>query len=90
MSSQPVKNLHVPLPDHLHVRLKLRSAKTGRPATVLVREAIHRWLDWAEEVERDAAIEDYARAVAGTEDDLNPALENAALEIIDEQERNVP
>ena len=72
-------NLHVPLPRPLYERLRAESALRGIPATRLAREAIARFL---REVERGLVREEvahYAEAVAGTTDDLDPALEAAAV-----------
>ena len=79
--SKPVlKNLHVPLPEPLYRRLRAGALKSGRPATDLAREAIARWLAEEERLRLREAIQAYARGVAGTRDDLDPALEAAALE----------
>lgn len=72
-------NLHVPLPRPLYERLRAQAEASGVPATRLAREAIARFL---REVERGIvreAIAEYAAGAAGTVDDLDPALEAAAV-----------
>lgn len=74
-----MKNLHVPLPEPVHAKLRAAAEATGRPATEVARDAIERWLA---ELARDArrrAVAEYAAAVAGTDADLDPALERAAV-----------
>src|SRR4051812_12925553 len=73
-------NLHVPLPEPLYAELRAAARKAGRPATELAREAIDRWLAEQRRAARRAAIADYAASVAGTEADLDPHLERAAVE----------
>jgi predicted DNA-binding protein len=80
MGAKASRNLHVPLPEGLHDRLRSEAARAGRPATVLAREAIEAWV---EEREREAvheAVVTYARAVAGSRADLDEHLEQAGIE----------
>jgi len=74
------RNPRVQLPDHFHVRLRLCSLGLGRPATVLAREAIERWLDEYERSQLDKSISRYARQAAATADDLDDELQSASLE----------
>ena len=80
MKSGAMKNLHVPLPPESYDRLKQESARAKRPATSLARQAIEHWLSEQERLTVREAIGEYARSVAGTSEDLDPALERAAIE----------
>jgi predicted DNA-binding protein len=77
-----VKNFHLPLPDRTYRELRLIAERTHRPATQLAREAIESWI---EKLKGDALrreIEEYARANAGSEVDLDPRIESAAIEYL--------
>ena len=76
----PFHNMHVPLSTDIHTRLKAEAKRSGQPATVLVREAIETWLVEREKAVLHQAIARYAEAVAGTSADLDPDVENAAVE----------
>ncbi len=78
--SADMKNLHVPLPEGMYSRLRTEAARQRRPATELAREAIDRWLLDAKRAQLNAAIEAYARQVAGTRYDLDEEMERAAVE----------
>jgi len=80
MKSGAMKNLHVPLPPESYDRLKQESVRAKRPATSLARQAIEQWLSEQERLAVREAISEYARSVAGTSEDLDPALERAATE----------
>lgn len=80
MTRRAVRNLHVPLPEELYANLREESARADQPATVLVRQAIIRWLEESRRERLAREIGDYARAVAGTKDDLDVELETAAVE----------
>ena len=80
------KNFHVPLPEALYERLREEADRSGVPATSVVREAVEVYLT---ESEREAArreIAIYARAVAGTRDDLDEDLEAASIEFLLEED----
>ncbi len=76
------KNLHVPLSGSLHGRLREAAEQTGRPATVLAREAIEAYLCQLHKESIDSRLTEWAREMAGTEFDLNPDLEEASLEFL--------
>ena len=82
-----VHNLHVPLPTGIHTRLRAEAKRSGQPATTLAREAIEAWLADRENEALHHAIADYAQAVAGTPDDLDPELESAAVDQLLKNER---
>ncbi len=75
-----MKNFHLPLTDDVYARLRTESEQTQRPVTVLAREAIEDWLKARARQTRRRAIAEYATKMAGTEFDLDPALESASLE----------
>ena len=76
------RNLHVPLPEPLYQRLRAEAERSRRPATELAREAIRHWLETRRRAALHEAIARYAREHAGTQADLDPALEAAALKQI--------
>jgi len=80
MRSATKKNLHVPMPEDLYRRLREEALRQGRPATEIAREAVDRWLAEARRKAIDDDITAYAREHAGTEADLDPAVEAAAVE----------
>lgn len=73
------KNFHLPLSADLHQRLHEAASRLGRPATEIAREGIEELLLAQERAELAVAMRSYAAAVAGTADDLDPALEQAAV-----------
>jgi len=76
------KNLHVPLPPQLHEELREFATTLGKPATALAREAIERHLKRLRKEVVDATIAAWAVENAGTDVDLDPALESASLEFL--------
>jgi predicted DNA-binding protein len=79
-------NFHLPLPDPVYKRLKSAAKRHHKPATQLAKQALEQWLDEQERLAVHEEIAAYAAAVAGTGDDLDEALETAALEHLDESE----
>ena len=77
---QAMRNFHVPLTKEQHSRLRDESKRSRRPATALAREAIADWLDRRRLLARDRRIAEFAAEWAGTELDLDPDLESAAVE----------
>jgi len=73
------RNFHVPLPADLYSALQAEAEDAGRPANALAREAIALWLETRRQARIDQAILEYAEAVAGTSDDLDPDFEAASL-----------
>lgn len=80
MSQRPMRNFHLPLPEGLYEKLKAQAERARRPATTLAREAIDRWLADAQRAAIHEEIGRYAKAVAGSAADLDPALEAAGIE----------
>ena len=79
-------NFHLPLPEELHQLLREEAAQTGQPATVLVREVLERWLAERRRQRRHTQITAFAAAHAGTQVDLDLALEEASLEILSDED----
>jgi predicted DNA-binding protein len=86
MANAVTKNLHVPLPEPLYRRLRAEAERTGRPATEIARDAIDRWLAEQRRATVHEAILSYARANAGSAADLDPELEAAAVEHLQDSE----
>lgn len=78
--AKPLRNFHLPLPEPLYQRLRDAAERAKQPATTLARYAIDAWLRQQRKAMVREAIAVYAAAVAGTRDDLDEALESAALE----------
>lgn len=75
-----MKNFHLPLPEPIYTQLRAEAERTQVPATALAREAIDSWLkEQARKARRDA-IAAYATEVAGTDLDLDRALESAGID----------
>jgi predicted DNA-binding protein len=81
VSSIGKKNLHVPLPADLHEDLKAQAQRVGEPATVLARKAIEERIHTLKREQIADEIAAYAREVAGTVDDFDPAIEAAGLDV---------
>jgi hypothetical protein len=76
------KNFHLPLPADVYEALREEAAAVKRPATVVAREAIELWLrERRKRVVREA-VAAYAAEHAGTAADLDPALEQAGVEVL--------
>jgi hypothetical protein len=81
------KNLHVPLPQDLYAELKELSKTMGKPATKVARMAIEQWTRASVRVRVKRQISAYAHAMAGSDYDLMPELEQAALAALMEAEK---
>jgi hypothetical protein len=81
-----MKNFHLPLPDHIHDELKSEAERSRMPATSRARYAIQTWLAARKKRARRQAIAAYAAEMAGTEFDLDRALESATLDLLLESE----
>lgn len=77
-----MKNIHIPLPDHVHAALMTHAKATGESATALARAAIEGRVRELEREQRRARIAEFADQYAGTAWDLAPELEAAGLEVI--------
>ena len=74
-----MRNLHIPVPEELYVRLKDESRRSGRPATEIARNAIGAWISAVRKaaVRRDLAA--YVAEMAGTDQDIDPLMQAASL-----------
>ena len=77
-----MKNFHLPLTEPLYTLLRAEAERTHVPATTLAREAIECWVKDQRRRARHDAIAAYAAEIAGTDLDLDPALESAGIEHI--------
>lgn len=77
-----VRNFHLPLPGDVYEDLRAEAATLHQPATVLARQAIETWLRERKRAALHEAIAAYAVKHAGTDVDLDPALEEAGLEVL--------
>lgn len=78
--SREVYNFHVPLPRELYQRLRQEAEQAQRPATAIVKEAVHQWLKKKEQEALHEAMSDYVARMAGTPADLDEDFESAAIE----------
>ena len=84
-----MKSLRIPLSDEAYAQLKAEAAKADLPASILAREAVDSWLKIQARKIRQEAIAAYAAEYAGTEFDLDPALEAAGVQfMLDEPQRS--
>lgn len=75
------KNFHLPLSEELYRLLHEEASRRACPATQLAREVLERHLKNAHAEWLDREVEAYALRAAGTSEDLDPALEQAGLEV---------
>jgi len=75
------KNFHLPLTDELYRLLQEEARRRACPATQLAREVLEQHLRRARADWLDQEIAAYAQRAAGTSDDLDPALEEAGLQV---------
>jgi len=80
MTTSPTKKFNLPLPEETHRALFDESRRTGIPATRLVRSALEDWLQERKREHRKSEIRQFALEHAGSEYDLDPALESVAAE----------
>ncbi len=76
------KNFHVPLPEETYRELREEAVRVKQPATALARMAIEIWLEERRAAALHAEIAVFAKRHAGTELDLDPALEAAGIEFM--------
>ncbi len=74
-----MKNFHLPLPERTYAHLRAEAERMQVPATTLAREAVDWWLRQQFRKARQDAIAAYAAEMAGTDLDLDPASESAAI-----------
>ncbi len=88
MSKSAMQNLHVPLPADLNKELRAEARRSGQPATQLARDAIQNLLEARKREALHDEIGAYAKAAAGTPQDLDSELENASIEHLLAMERS--
>jgi hypothetical protein len=76
-----IRNFHLPLPEDIYQELRDEATAMKQPATTLARRAIEDWLRERRKVALREAIAAYATEHAGSDADLDPALEAASLEL---------
>jgi hypothetical protein len=82
-----LRNFHLPLPEKLYQQLRSEAKAIAQPATIVARQAIEAWLRQRQRAAAYDAISAYAKAMAGTGADLDPALEDASLECLAAESR---
>ena len=85
---EALHNFHVPLPEDLYHALRAEAKRAQQPATVVARHAIAQWLQHQRKAALHERIRAYATQHAGTPVDLNPELEQAAVEHLLAEEHN--
>ena len=88
--AKTVRNFHLPLPEPLYRRLRDAAARANQPATTVARHALEHWLRQHRRTVIREAVATYAAEVAGSRDDLDPALEAASLETWSPPRRRKP
>ena len=88
MATTKTHNFHVPLSDKLSRELRAEAKREGRPATELAREAIERLVEDRKREALHREIAAYARAVAGTPEDLDSELEAASIDHLHDSENS--
>ncbi len=86
MKGATKRNFHLPLPADLYAQLRREAGKQGRPATVIARHAIEVWLNRTRASELREEITSYARKNAGSDADLDEALEAAGIDLLEESD----
>jgi hypothetical protein len=77
---EDMKIFQLPLPDRVYDELKTEAERSRMSATLMARRAIQTWLAARKKTARRQAIAAYAAEMAGTEFDLDCALEAAILD----------
>jgi hypothetical protein len=77
-----VRKMNLPLPAPLHAAVFGEARQRGIPATRLVREVLAEWLAESARKRQADEIRQFATANAGTREDLDPELEEAAVGLL--------
>jgi type VI protein secretion system component VasF len=81
-----MRDFRVPLPEALHDELRSAAREADQPIIAFAQELLRAGLDQWRRTRRRQEIAAYARQIAGTAEDLDPALERAGIEsLTDEQ-----
>ncbi|MBI2568096.1 MAG: hypothetical protein HYV63_13790 [Candidatus Schekmanbacteria bacterium] len=85
-TQKAVYNFHVPLPQHLYEALRKEAQRSRESATRIAREGIEMLLKERRRRQIADEIRAFAEELAGTRFDLDPDLEEAAVErLLDER-----
>lgn len=79
------RNFHVPLADNLYSALHSEAKRQKIPATQIARQAIAYWLRQQKKNAIKKTIVAYAMTYAGTRIDLDPELEAASVEYLQQE-----
>ena len=90
MSAISTKNFHLPLPADTYRALRRAAEKLGEPATSIARTAIAEWLERQRRCAVEEGIAEYALAVAGSRDDLDPDFERAGIDVVASDAKRKP
>ena len=82
MAASTTKNFHLPLPVDTYRDLRRAAERLGEPTTSVARTATSECLDRQRKFAVEEGIAEYAIAVAGSRDDLDPDFERAGIEVI--------
>ena len=88
MASSKKRHIHLPLKEDLYETLRTEAKRAGMPATAVVREAISEYLTKKKREALEKAITAYAEKHAGSDVDLDPALEAASVEFLLEDDES--
>lgn len=75
-----MKKLHLMLHDSVYGALRLEAERTGIPVVQIAQQAIAERLRSLKREEIHRQLAEYARACAGTDQDLDPYFESAAID----------
>ena len=82
MTATTTKNFHLPLPVDTYRDLRRAAERLGEPTTSVARTAISEWLERQRKFAVEEGIAEYATAVAGSREDLDPDFERAGIEAV--------
>jgi hypothetical protein len=88
MKSKKQRHIHLLMKEDLYEDLRTEAQRTGVPATAVVREAVSEYLTKKKREALEKEITEYAEKHAGTDVDLDPALEAASIEFLLEDEES--
>jgi len=88
MKRKKQRHIHLLMKEDLYENLRTEAKRAGVPATAVAREAISEYLTKKKREALENAITEYAEKHAGTDVDLDPALEAASVEFLLEGEES--
>lgn len=81
--SKTVPNIHMPLSNDLHRRLRNQAVYADKTATTMAREAMAIGLKLLERQREDAELDEWIAENAGGPLDLDPTVEAASLDALE-------